>query len=92
MKERMIMYKILWISVDKALPNKNGEYLVAYYRFLSKEYGYDVACFSKTGKRLHFVNSDISKDKNIWHIYDSEYGDVPINSVEYWAEIPRIGE
>lgn len=85
----MITREITWASVDEALPNKSGRYLVA-YKFLSNECSYDIAYFSKTGKGLHFVNGDISKDKNIWHRYDFEYGDVPISGVKYWAEIPKI--
>lgn len=87
----MIAKEITWISVDESLPNKNGRYLVA-YEFWSNEYSYDIVYFSKTGKGLIFFNGDISKDKNIWHRDDSEYGDVPIRGVKYWAEIPKITE
>lgn len=64
-------------------------YLVA-YEFWTSEYSYDIVYFSKTGKGLIFFNGDISKDKNIWYRDDSEYEDVPISNVKYWAEIPKI--
>lgn len=87
----MITREITWISVDEALPDKDGRYLIV-SELLLGGYSYDTAYFSKTGKYLHYVNGDLSKEKNIWTDYDSEYGDVPFCGVKYWAEIPKITE
>ena len=87
----MIKKELIWYSTDEKLPDKDGRYLIVSELVLGGD-SYDTAYFSKSGKYLHFVNGDLSKDKNIWTDYDSEYGDVPIRGVKYWAKIPRIGE
>lgn len=87
----MIKKELTWYSVDEKLPDSNGKYLIMYERtwFIVI---YKTAWFSLSGSTLHCLNDDLSKRRNVWYEYDSEYGDVPIREVKYWAEIPRIGE
>lgn len=85
----MITREITWVSVDEALPDKEGRYLIVHESSLGGDC-YGTAYFSKTGKYLHYVNGDLSKQMNIWTDYDSEFGDVKIYGVKYWAEIPKI--
>ena len=80
----------IWHNVADSLPTHSGNYLVARHYRSGEGMFISVAGFAKNGKRLFCLNRDVSKQENVWHRYDSEYGDVVLDGIEYWAEIPPI--
>lgn len=75
-----------WISVKKDLPKKDGRYLIRRTLFGSTVW-YDVLSFAKDGRKVD--KYDFQENwKNVWYRYDSEWGNVTIDSVTHWMELP----
>lgn len=63
-----------WIPVSDWLPEESGAFLVSLYSQILDSYDVEMLYYD---------------DKNGFHFYDSEYGDVPVRSVIAWAPLPE---
>ena len=85
----MIKSELVWHD-KKEYPNRKagGQYLVIRNRPYSLAY-FEILHFQKSSHGLYNANYNISKKaKNLWFYYDSEYGDIIVDDVLFWAELP----
>jgi hypothetical protein len=76
-----------WYKVSEQLPTKDGDYLVV-RRITHKSYAIGVSRFVKDGNKID--DFDLYDKKNIFYIYDSEYGYCLDYEVIYWGELPPL--
>ena len=68
-----------WISVEDRLPEEDGVYLV----FIGRHQYIDMCWFATDGEYK------LGGRKYAWYFYNSEFGNVPVDSVSHWMPLPQ---
>ena len=76
-----------WIPVTERLPEKDGYYLVA-KKIFNNSIMQEVLSFVKDGRKVD--KYDFHRGwKNVWYLYDSEWGHLTIDTVTHWMPLPE---
>ena len=76
-----------WIPVSERLPDADGNYLVA-KKIFNNSIMQEVLSFAKDGRKVD--KYDFHRGwKNVWYLYDSEWGHLTIDTVTHWMPLPE---
>ena len=76
-----------WIPVTERLPEEDGRYLVV-KKIFNNSIWQDVLEFAKDGRKVD--KYDFHREwKNVWYLYDSEWGHIITDNVTHWMPLPE---
>lgn len=88
LEEFPVVETLGWTNVKERLPVEDGQYIVLYESYGGRFYFQEVLNFKNDmSKTMFFGDGETSGKRPGFYRYDSEYGDVEIDDVLYWAPL-----